>query len=46
MTDREALDLYEAIRYNLPNQRFKEAVDIAFAALVKQVVIDMEKRHE
>jgi hypothetical protein len=42
MTEREALDLYEAIRYNLPHPRLKEAVDIAFCALCKQVVPDKE----
>lgn len=40
MSEREALDLYEAVRYNLPNSKFKEAVDIAFCALVKQIVPD------
>ena len=40
MSEREALDLYEAVRYNLPNAKFKEAVDVAFCALVKQIVPD------
>lgn len=36
MTNREALDLYESIRYNLTHFKHKEAVDVAFASLVKQ----------
>lgn len=36
MTNREALDLYESVRYNLTHPRHKEAVDAAFAALVAQ----------
>jgi hypothetical protein len=40
MSEREALDPYEAVRYNLPNAKFKEAVDVAFCALVKQIVPD------
>jgi hypothetical protein len=43
MTEREALDLYEAIRYNLPHPRLKEAVDIAFGALCKQVAPDKKE---
>ena len=43
MTEREALDLYAAVRYNLPNPRLKEAVDIAFDALCKQVAPDKKE---
>ena len=35
MTNREAIDLYESVRYNLTNHRHKEAVDVAFAALTQ-----------
>ena len=35
MTNREALDLYHSVRYNLTHPRHKEAVDVAFAVLVK-----------
>ena len=45
MSEREALDLYEAVRYNLPHPRLKQAVDIAFCALCKQVAPD-EKEDE
>ena len=44
MTNREALDLYEAIRYNLPHAKFKEAVDVAFAALVSRSTSDKRGR--
>jgi hypothetical protein len=40
MTEQEALNLYAAVSYNLTHPRLKEAVDIAFGALRKQVVPD------
>lgn len=39
MTNREALDLYESVRYNLTHPRHKEAVDVAFAALVQKETV-------
>lgn len=42
MTKQEALDLYEAVRYNLPHSKFKEAVDIAFGALKEKMEEDDE----
>lgn len=33
LTYQEAYDLYMAVRYNLPNSKLKEAVDIAFEVL-------------
>lgn len=33
MTREEALELYMSVRYNLPNSKLKEAVDVAFDCL-------------
>jgi hypothetical protein len=43
MSEQEALDLYAAVRYNLTHPRLKEAVDIAFCALCKQVAPDKKE---
>ena len=42
MTREEALSLYMSIRYNLPNHKMKEAVDIAFEALRECIEREME----
>ena len=39
MTREEALALHAAVRYNLPNNRMKEAVDVAFEALGAQTAL-------
>ena len=44
MTKEEAIGRYERIRYNLLNREDKEAVDIAFVALMKQEEFESKLR--
>lgn len=39
MKSEEALAMHAAVRYNLPNHKMKEAVDIAFEALEQKIAI-------
>lgn len=46
MTRQGALDLYMSVRYNLPSNRMKEAVDFAFAALERELKKELKKELE
>lgn len=43
MTRQEALDLHMTVRYNLPNTKLKEAVDVAFGALEQAGWVSVEE---